>query len=71
VTYFFVYVPAGALGVRRRTFVRNCVVSWFLLCTVAMASGAQSSAPGMYTRLFLDFLNVEMLVSTYQLELYR
>jgi len=26
--------------------VRNCVVSWLLLCTVAMASEAQSSAPG-------------------------
>ncbi|KAG0586941.1 hypothetical protein KC19_2G129400 [Ceratodon purpureus] len=38
----------GDLGLERRTLVRNCVVSWLLLCTVAMAGtcGAQPSAEG-------------------------
>jgi hypothetical protein len=44
----FVYVAAGAFGVQRRAFVGNCVASWLLLCTAAMAetAGAQSSLTG-------------------------
>jgi len=37
---------AGDFGLERRAFLRNCVASWLLVCTAAMAetAGAQPSA---------------------------
>lgn len=40
---------SGDFGLQRRTFVRNCVASWLLVCTAAMAetAGAQPGASNM------------------------